>query len=164
MAGKNKTGESIVVLINGTTIPDKWVDWKIVENKNVRGQQAAFREPELKLKNKYSILADEPNLEKETVLIGDSIVRNQCIHFGNKNLKVIRRVECYGGIKLKSTIDIIKGINLKDKNSSMIVQVGSNDVCSDSKVNVEDTINDYSILIEKIKEKSTNGIVVGILP
>ncbi len=84
MAGKNKTGESIGVLINGITISGKWVDWKIVENKRGRGQQAAFREPELKLKNKYSILADEPNLEKETVLIGDSIVRNKCIHFGNK--------------------------------------------------------------------------------
>ncbi len=46
----------------------------------------------------------------------------------------------------------------------MIVQVGSNDVYSDLKVNVEDTINDYSIFIDKIKEKSTNGIAVGILP
>ncbi len=45
----------------------------------------------------------------------------------------------------------------------MIVQVGSNDVYSDLKVKVEDTLNDYSILIDKIKEKSTNRIVVGIL-
>ncbi len=32
------------------------------------------------------------------------------------------------------------------------------------KVKVEDMLRDYSILIDKIKEKSTNGIVVGILP
>ncbi len=164
MVDKNITGETIGVLINGTTSPDKLEDWKIVTNKRGRVQKAAFREPELKIKNKYSILADEPNLEKETVLIGDSIVRNQCIYFGKKNLKAKRRVECYGGIKLKSTIDIIKGLKLKDKNSSMIVHVGSNDVFSDSKVNVEVTINNYSILIDKIKEKSINGMVVGILP
>ncbi len=45
----------------------------------------------------------------------------------------------------------------------MIVQVGSNNVYSDLKVEVEDTLRDYSILIDKINEKSTNGIVVGIL-
>ncbi len=38
------------------------------------------REPELKLRNKYSILSDQPNPEKKSVLIGDSIVRNQCTH------------------------------------------------------------------------------------
>ncbi len=121
-------------------------------------------EPELKLSNKYSILSDEPNPEKKSVLIGNSIVRNQCTHYGTKNPKATRRVECYGGIKIKSTIEIIKGIKLKDKNSSMIVQVGSNNVYSDLKVKVEDTLRDYSILIDKIKEKSTNGIVVGISP
>ncbi len=31
------------------------------------------------------------------------------------------------------------------------------------KVKVEDTLSDYSILIDKIEEKSTNGIDVGIL-
>ncbi len=75
-------------------------------------------------------------------------------------MKAIRRVECHGGIKIKSTLEIIK---LKDKNSSMIEQVGSNDVHSDLKVKVNDTLRDYSILIDKIKGKITNGIVVGIL-
>ncbi len=46
----------------------------------------------------------------------------------------------------------------------MIVQVRSNDIYSDLKVEVEDTLRDYSTLIDKIKEKSTNGIVVAILP
>ncbi len=46
----------------------------------------------------------------------------------------------------------------------MIVQVESNYIYSDLKVKVEDTLRDYSTLIDKIKEKSTNGIVVGILP
>ncbi len=46
----------------------------------------------------------------------------------------------------------------------MIVQAGSNDIYSVLKVKVEDTLRDYSTLIDKIKEKSTNGIVVGILP
>ncbi len=45
----------------------------------------------------------------------------------------------------------------------MIVQVGSNNIYSDLKVKVEDTLRDYSTLTDKIKEKSTNGIVVGIL-
>ncbi len=44
------------------------------------------------------------------------------------------------------------------------MQVRSNDIYSYLKVKVEDTFRDYSILIDKIKEKSTNGIVVGILP
>ncbi len=52
---------------------------------------------------------------------------------------------------------------LKRINSSMKVQVGSNDIYSDLKVKVEDMLRDYSTLIDKIKEKSTNGIVVGIL-
>ncbi len=46
----------------------------------------------------------------------------------------------------------------------MIVQVGSNDIYSDLKVKVEDTLRDYSTPIYKIKEKSTNRIVVRILP
>ncbi len=47
----------------------------------------------------------------------------------------------------------------------MIVQVGSNDIYSDLKVKVEeDMLRDYSTLIDKIKEKCTNGLVVGILP
>ncbi len=45
----------------------------------------------------------------------------------------------------------------------MIVQVGSNNIYSDLKVKVEDTLRDYSTLTDKIKEKSTNGIVVEIL-
>ncbi len=44
------------------------------------------------------------------------------------------------------------------------MQVGLNDIYSDLKVKVEDTLRDCSTLIDKIKEKSTNGIVVGILP
>ncbi len=44
----------------------------------------------------------------------------------------------------------------------MIVQVVSNDVYSDLKVKVEDTLKDYSILIDN-KGKSTNRIVIGIL-
>ncbi len=46
----------------------------------------------------------------------------------------------------------------------MIVQVGSNDVYSDFKVKVDYTLRDYSILIDKIEEKSKTGIVVGIYP
>ncbi len=45
----------------------------------------------------------------------------------------------------------------------MIVQVGSNNIYSDLKVKVEDPLKDYSTLTDKIKEKSTNGIVVVIL-
>ncbi len=74
------------------------------------GAKPTCREPELKLRNKYSILSDQPNPEKKSVSIGDSIVRNQCTHYGTKNLKATRRVECYGGIKIKSNIKIIKGI------------------------------------------------------
>ncbi len=46
----------------------------------------------------------------------------------------------------------------------MIVQFGSNNIYSDLKIKVEDMLIDYSTLIDKIKEKSTNGILVGILP
>ncbi len=58
-------------------------------------------------------------------------MRYYCTHYGTKNLKATRRVKYYVGIKIKSTIEIIKSIKLKDKNSSMIVQVGSNYVYSD---------------------------------
>ncbi len=140
------------------------INRQIIKNKRGRGQKPTCREPELQLRNKYSILSDQPKQEKKSVLIGNSIVRNQCTHYGTKNPKATRRVECYRGIKIKNTIEIIKGIKFKNLNSSMIVQVGSNDVYSDLKVKVENTLRDYSILIDKIKEKSTNGIVVVILP
>ncbi len=55
-------------------------------------------------------------------------------------------------------------MNLKGINSSMIVLVGSNDIYSHLKIKVEDTLREDSILIDKIREKTTNGIVVGILP
>ncbi len=86
-------------------------------------------------------------------LIGNSIVRNQCTHNGTKNPKATRRVEYYGGIKIKSTIEIINCIKLKDKNSSLIVKVVSNDCYSDLKVKVEDMLRNCSTLIDKIKEK-----------
>ncbi len=50
----------------------------MVKNKRGRRQKPTCREPELKLRNKYSILSDQPNSEKKSVLIGNSIVRNQC--------------------------------------------------------------------------------------
>ncbi len=77
--------------------------------KRDKGQKPTCRKPELKFRNKYSILSDQPNPEKKSVSIGDSIVRNQYTHYGTKNSKTTRRVECYGGIKIKS------GIKLKEK-------------------------------------------------
>ncbi len=76
----------------------------IVKNKMGSSQKPTFKEPEVKLRNKYSILSDQPNPEKKSVLVGNSIVRNQCTHYGTKNQKATRRVECYRGIKIKSTL------------------------------------------------------------
>ncbi len=49
------------------------------------------------------------------------------------------------GNKIKKYhLDIIKGIKLKDKTRSLIVQVGSNDVYSDLKVKEEYMLRDCS--------------------
>ncbi len=72
---------------------------QIVKNKRGSRQKPTCREPELKFRNKYSILSDQPNPEKKSVLKGNSMVRNQCTNYGTNNPKATRRVEYYGESK-----------------------------------------------------------------
>ena len=79
---------------------------------------------EIVTSNRFSLLADE---EEETVLIGDSMVRNQGEHFGLRN-KRKRKVKSYPGASVHKIKEEIEKMNTEKKKTTIIVQVSGNDL------------------------------------
>ena len=98
--------------------------------------------------------------ETETVLIGDSIVRRQEREFRGRN-KERRRVLCFPGINVQRLCGEAEKLQLKDKNSLVIVHVGTNDI---RKTRSEALLDQYKNLIGVLKTKTNNIIVSSILP
>jgi hypothetical protein len=126
----------------------------------------------LPTRNSFDILSDDaPNIDsvsETTVLVGDSLVRNQLKHFGKKNS---RRVYSYGGYSLTGQKCLFNKIDEFTANTNndtaFIVQVGTNDLLNTKHHTTPDMlIEKYRQLLHMIKEKSgSNKIcVLGLLP
>jgi len=122
--------------------------------------------------NPFNVLNDfavESPLPEDTVLVGDSMFRNQKFNFSKS--KRGRRVRSYGGSSLvghKKLIDYVDSFTKEtNKNTTFIVHVGTNDLLNSKREASYDTlIEKYRTLLRTIKHrsKSNNICILGMLP
>ena len=116
--------------------------------------------------NRFALLEDEADAQEvEAYVIGDSIVREQNNHFAKKN-KQRRKVQSYPGCKAKTVIDKVNALKVKNDDTCIIANAGSNDLyLREGKIgNSEPLVQDLKNLVDSIAEKTSRGILVGILP
>ena len=103
--------------------------------------------------------------EEETYLIGDSLVREQTEYFANKN-KQRRTVRSFPGCKVGKVTEEVGKLEPQSGNSCIIARVGSNDLFSRSTKEGESEaiFKDLETMVNRVADKTTRGIVVGILP
>ena len=104
-------------------------------------------------------------LEEETILIGDSMVREQgrCFGMGNKGK---RKVRSFPGASARKVVEEVKKVEVKNKKSTVIVHTGSNDLyLRNRKVGqTEPIINELEKVVDAIASKTENGMIVGVFP
>ena len=117
---------------------------------------------ETAVRNRFSLLTAEE--EEETVLIGDSMVKDQGKHFGLKN-KNKRKVRSYPGAstkKLKEEIGKMK----TEKKTTVIIQASGNDLFlrNGNAGPTEPLMMQLEDTIRTARNKTNKAIVLGIIP
>ncbi len=111
--------------------------------------------------NRYQILSDTVEEEREPRLIGDSMIRGQLTEFCGRTLHGKRKRMCVPGARINDITaardDVATG---SDENSLLVIHIGTNDVKASRS---EELMEKYKRLIQHYNEKS-NIIVSGILP
>ena len=112
--------------------------------------------------NRFSLLANE---EEETVLIGDSMVKNQGEHFGLQNTRK-RKVRSYPGASARKIDEEIRKLNIAKKKTTIIVQASGNDLFlkNGNSGRTEPLVETLKRTIDTAKNKTKNTLVIGILP
>lgn len=111
--------------------------------------------------NRFSLLAEEQ--EEETVLIGDSMVKDQGEHFG---LKKKRKVRSYPGANAQKIEEVVCKTKMENNRATMIIQATGNDLFlrNGTAGQTEPLVKQLENTVEMAKTKTSNGIVIGILP
>lgn len=127
-----------------------------------RKSKVQHRDVETATWNRFSLLAEE---EEETVLIGDSMVKNQGRHFGLKN-KYKRKVRSYPGANAKELEEVIGKMRVENKKTNVIIQASGNDLFqrNGNAGPTEPLIKQLDKTVKSVKKKTNNAIVIGILP
>lgn len=99
--------------------------------------------------------------ERETVLIGSSMVKNMDKEFVLRN-KNKRKCKSYSGATISDVKNELKNIDIKS-DTLACTMIGSNDIYR-NETNTNDLIQKYKDLLKTIKEKSKNVLCFGILP
>ena len=113
-------------------------------------------------KNRFSLLSEK---EEETVLVGDSMVKDQGEHFGLKNKKK-RKVISYPGAIAKKLEEEVGKMKIENKRTTIIVQASGNDLFmrNGNAGQTEPLVKQLEKTVETMRKKSTSAIVIGILP
>ena len=113
-------------------------------------------------KNRFSLLSEN---EEETVLIGDSMVKDQGEHFGLKN-KRKRKVRSYPGATTKKIEEEIGKMKIENKKTTIVVQASGNDLFlrNGNAGQTEPLVKQLERTVETVKKSTTNAIILGILP
>ena len=74
--------------------------------------------------NRFSHLSCE---EEESILLGDSMVKGQGNHFGDRNIKK-RKVSSFPGSNVSRITQEVTKLNLRSRKSTVIVHAGGNDL------------------------------------
>ena len=115
------------------------------------------------LSNRYTLLAEKETFE--AIIIGDSLVRDQSNHFVAKN-KRSRKVMSMRGCKVKKAVEEVKKLELSNRDSCLITNVGSNDLYlrGNKNASTEPIVKEIKNLVDAVKGKTDKGMIVGILP
>ena len=134
----------------------------------VTGRSLANRKPrhqarlETPTSNRFSLLSE---VEEESVLIGDSTVKDQGKHFSSGNQRK-RHVQSYPGAKSKDLKEVVGKLKTKSRKSIILVQASGNDLFQEHGCvgETEPVVKQLKSTVEAVKEKTDNGIIIGLLP
>ena len=132
------------------------------------GRSLAKRKPkhqatlETPTSNKFSLLS---KVEEESVLIGDSTVKDQGKHFSSGNQRK-RQVQSYPGAKSEDLREVVGKLKPKSRKAIILVQASGNDLFQEngSVGETEPVVKQLKSTVEAVKEKTDNGIIIGLLP
>ena len=113
-------------------------------------------------RNRFSLLSEQ---EEETLLIGDSMVRDQGEHFGLQN-KRKRKVRSYPGASAKKIDEEVEKVKTESNRTTLIVQASGNDLFmrDGNAGQTEPLVKQLERTVETVQKKSDKAIVIGILP
>ena len=130
----------------------------------------------LKISNRFAVLEEvgeeneknSPPTDKvdscaddSSLILGDSLVRGLAKFVAKPKTK--RIVQVYPGARINHIKKVIQESVLPDKKSSLVVNIGSNDIYR-KEATSEHYVADYIDLIDTLKDRADNVIVVGVLP
>ena len=139
-------------------------NFRVVKGK--KSPKISSREQGITVSNRFAALeVDVDAPEVEAYVIGDSIVREQNNYFAREN-KQTRKVYSYPGGKTNKVTDGVKELKVKNRNTCIIANAGSNDLYQKgNKVgNTEPLVEDLKSLVNQVAAKTDKGIVIGIMP
>ena len=111
--------------------------------------------------NNFEDLCDYVNVNEDSRLIGDSIIRNQLDEFCSRAPRRRRR-HCIPGGTLDDVTAACDDISQDaNENTLFLIHVGTNDI---QRTRSEALLQKYREMIRRYKEKSNNVIISGILP
>lgn len=120
--------------------------------------------PATTIQNRFRILADLEDEPQEVRLVGDSILRGQLPEFCGRAPGNRKRF-CMPGAGVsdisQSLDEVMSDTTDVTNNPLLLVHVGTNDV---KRSRPEELIDRYRTLIQRLKSKSKNVIISGILP
>ena len=113
-------------------------------------------------RNRFSLLSEK---EEETVLIGDSMVKDQSKHFGFRNINK-RKVRSYPGANAKKLEEEVRKMKMENNKTTVIVQASGNDLFlrNGNAGQTEPLITQLEKTIKTVQSKTNKAIVIGILP
>ena len=110
--------------------------------------------------NRFQILEEEDE-PASTILIGDSMIRQQLTEFCGR-VRRSRRVFCMPGAGIDDVTNMVDKVSAEATAQSLfVIHAGTNDV---RKTRSEELLNKYRKLIQKYKTKSRNIMLSGVLP
>ena len=146
--------------------------WKVIGNGDTCIRISKVSNP-VNCSNRFDCLPDEGGSEianddvqfskskTETLLVGDSMIRNLDRTFQKKDRRKRMRV-CFPGARVNDIADRIdREIMVTSADSTVIVHVGTNDI---GQKRSEELIASYRRLIAKMKESGRKCMISGILP
>ena len=115
----------------------------------------------IKTTNRFTVLGFEDTNENDVRLVGDSIVRGQLEEFCGRNPNSRQRY-CFPGAKVQDITNAVDYITEGcTKDTTVLIHVGTNEVMF---TRSEELLQKYKVLMQKMKEKTNNIILTGILP
>lgn len=112
-------------------------------------------------KNSFGPLVDLVEEPEDSIIIGDSLIRNQLEEFCGRAPKCRKRY-CFPGAKIDDITTALEEISSSEKEDSIyIVHVGTNDI---KMTNSEELLEKYKRMIYELKSRRSKFMVSGILP